>query len=63
MSTFDLRPLPGGQVDLYDARRERRWTVRLEPFETGVIPVPMAQYAQLIAKNERGTQAPLVDIT
>lgn len=62
MSTFDLRPLPAGQVELHDARRKRRWTVHLEPFEIGVMPVILAQYAQLIGNSETGTQAPLVDI-
>ncbi|MGP4992253.1 formylglycine-generating enzyme family protein [Glutamicibacter ardleyensis] len=62
MSTFDLRPLPGGQVELHDARRKRRWTVHLEPFEIGIAPVTVAQYSQLMGDSETGTQAPLVDI-
>lgn len=62
MSTFDLRPLPGGQVELHDARRKRRWTIHLEPFEIGIAPVTVAQYSQLMGHSETGTQAPLVDI-
>lgn len=62
MSTFDLRPLPGGQVELHDARRKCRWTVHLEPFEIGIAPVTVAQYSQLMGDSETGTQAPLVDI-
>lgn len=63
MSTFDLRPLPAGQVDLHDARRKRRWTVDLEPFEIGTVPVTMAQYEQIMSDSKTGSQAPLVDIS
>lgn len=62
MPTFDLRPLSAGQVELHDARRKRRWTVDLEPFEIGAISVTTAQYAQLMGQIETGSQAPLVDI-
>ncbi len=31
--------LPGGSVELHDARQQRRWTVSVEPFELGVTPV------------------------
>ena len=43
MPTFDLRPLTAGQVELHDARRKRRWTVDLEPFEIGAISVVNAE--------------------
>lgn len=62
MSTFDLRPLPAGQVELHDARRKRRWTVLLESFEIGATSVTTAQYAQLTGNSETGSQEPQVDI-
>ena len=62
MLTFDLRPLPAGQVELHDARRKRRWTVDLEPFEIGATSVTTAQYAQLMGTSETGSQEPVVDI-
>lgn len=63
MPTFDLRPLTAGQVELHDARRKRRWTVDLEPFAIGAVPVTTAQYAQLMGDSESGSESPLVDIT
>lgn len=62
MLIFDLRPLPAGQVELHDARRKRRWTVDLEPFEIGATSVTTAQYAQLMGTSETGSQEPVVDI-
>ena len=62
MLIFDLRPLPAGQVELHDARRKRRWTVDLEPFEIGATSVTTAQYAQLMSTSETGSQEPVVDI-
>ncbi|GAA4364327.1 hypothetical protein GCM10023166_08130 [Paeniglutamicibacter cryotolerans] len=62
MSTFDLRPLPAGQVELHDARRQRRWVVELEPFEIGAVPVTTAQHAQLMGNIGPASQSPLVDI-
>ena len=61
MSTFDLLPLPAGQVELHDARRKRRWTVHLEPFEIGIVPVTDVQ--QLMGDGETDTQVPLVNIS
>lgn len=63
MPVFDLRSLPAGQVELHDARRKRRWTAHLEPFEIGVTPVTVAQYSRLLGDSEKSTQTPLVDIT
>ncbi len=62
MTTFDLRPLPAGQVELHDARRKHRWTVLLEPFEIGATPVTLAQYAKLMGSTGADSQAPLVGI-
>lgn len=63
MAIFDLRPLPAGQVALHDARRNRRWTVQLEPFEIGAVPVTTAQLAQVMGRGGRGGQSPAVDIS
>lgn len=62
MSSFELLLLPAGQVELHDARRKRHWTVHLEPFEIGVSPVTVAQYAQLVRVSEANAQAPVADI-
>ncbi|MGO3735143.1 MAG: formylglycine-generating enzyme family protein [Canibacter sp.] len=48
MSLFLLCPLPAGQVELHDARRQRRWTVHLEPFEIAAVPITVGQYAQYV---------------
>lgn len=63
MSHFDLRLLPAGRVELHDARRERRWTVNLEPFEVGSVPVTKAQYTQVMGNDEAGSQEPWVNIS
>ncbi|MFC8302474.1 formylglycine-generating enzyme family protein [Specibacter sp. NPDC057265] len=63
MSIFDLRQLPAGYVELHDARRQRRWTVQLEPFEIGASSVTTAQYAQVMGNSQTGSPTPLVDIS
>ncbi|MDJ0319893.1 SUMF1/EgtB/PvdO family nonheme iron enzyme [Pseudarthrobacter sp. PS3-L1] len=63
MSLFDLRLLPAGHVELHDARRQRRWTVDLEPFEIGAVPVTTAQYAQVMGSDRPGSQLPLAEIS
>ena len=63
MAIFDLHPLPAGLVELHDARRRRRWTVHLEPFEIGTVPVTTAQWAQLLGDGGPGGRAPAVNIS
>lgn len=63
MPTFDFRTLPAGNVELHDARKERRWVVDLEPFEIGAVPVTEAQYMELMSNGELGSRAPMVDIS
>lgn len=69
MTGLDLRPLLAGQVGLHDARRRRRWTVGLEAFDIGVVPVTKTQYAQLTggpASTARSTAAdssPVMDVS
>lgn len=43
MTTLDLRIQPAGEVELHNVRRRRRWSVELEPFEIGVVPVTKAK--------------------
>lgn len=47
MTGLDLLTLPAGQVGLHDARRRRRWTIELEAFDIGLIPVTWDQYTQV----------------
>ncbi|WP_449279273.1 formylglycine-generating enzyme family protein [Leucobacter sp. GX0328] len=67
MPPIDLVSLPAGEVELHDARRKRRWTVRLEPFEIARVPVTLEQYAQLTARPvpsaEIDPQVPLADLS
>jgi formylglycine-generating enzyme len=63
MTAFDFRSLPAGQVELHDARRRRRWTVALEPFEMGVVPITQAQYAQVMGGSESAVLSPAVDLS
>ncbi|MDQ0736438.1 formylglycine-generating enzyme family protein [Arthrobacter agilis] len=62
MTAFDLRALPAGQVELHDARRRRRWTVDLEPFEIGVVPVTLAQY-QAVRGGGAHRRSPVTDVS
>ena len=63
MAIFDLRPLPAGHVELHDARRRRRWTVQLEPFEIGAVPVTAEQCAQLLGGDGSEGRAPAVNLS
>lgn len=63
MPLSELRRLPAGRVELHDARRRRRWTVELEPFEIGVVPVTAAQYAAAMGTGRRRTQLPVVEVS
>lgn len=63
MDTLDVRPLPAGTVELHDARRRRRWTVELEPFSIGIVPVTGAKYAQVMGKDNSSAMSPMVDLS
>lgn len=63
MTALDLRPLPAGRVKLHDARRQRRWSVELEPFEIGITAVTNAQYAQVMGSSGSVTSSPVVDLS
>jgi formylglycine-generating enzyme len=45
---IELASIPGGVVQLHDARLKRRWSVQLEPFELGVFAATEEQVAELI---------------
>ncbi|MEC5197801.1 sulfatase modifying factor 1 [Arthrobacter sp. PL16] len=63
MTAPDFRLLPAGQVELHDARRRRHWSVELEPFELGVVPVTRDQYAQVMGPGESAVFSPVVDLS
>jgi len=64
MVIFDLRTLPAGHVELHDARRQRRWSVQLEAFEIGAVPVTKAQWAKVLDDVDGPVaQSPLVDVS
>src|SRR5699024_10122462 len=63
MSLFELRRLPAGQVELHDARRQRRWTVQLESFEIGVVQVTVGQHAHLITEKGAQSRAPVANLS
>lgn len=63
MSLFELHQLPAGAVELHDARRQRRWSVQLESFEIGVVPVTIAQHAQLITNTGSDSHVPVAELS
>lgn len=63
MATLDVRPLPTGTVDLHDARRRRHWSVKLEPFSIGIVPVTEAKYAQVMGDDKSSAMSPVVDLS
>lgn len=50
-------------MQLHDARRQRRWSVQLEPFAIGVVPVTVQQHAQLISGSGLTSPVPVTDIS
>lgn len=60
---FELQPLPAGQVQMHDARRQRQWQVQLEPFEIGTVPVTRSQWAQLMDGAENTMLSPATEIS
>lgn len=63
MTDLDLRALPAGQVELHDARRRRRWSVELEPFEIGVCTLTRAQYAEVTGGTPSADSSPITDLS
>ncbi|MBG9885468.1 sulfatase-modifying factor protein, partial [Bacillus toyonensis] len=63
MDDIALVPLPGGTVELHDARARHRWEVALEPFEIAVYPVTEEQVAELLGLGAVHPRRPAVDLT
>lgn len=63
MPLFDLHSLPAGDVELHDARRRRRWTVHLEPFDMGIVPVTEDHYMLISGAGGHETLSPVVDVS
>ncbi|MFH8250452.1 formylglycine-generating enzyme family protein [Microbacterium sp. B2969] len=63
MLDFELARIPGGAVQLHDARRRRRWTVDLEPFELGVYPVTQEQLAEMLGEAPSHPRRPASDVS
>ena len=60
---IELASIPAGTVQLHDARRKRRWTVELEPFELGVFAVTEAEVAELIGEPSTHPRRPATGIS
>ena len=60
---FEMASVGGGSVQLHDARRKRRWTVELEPFELGVFAVTEQQAAELIGEPAPHPRRPATRIS
>lgn len=58
-----MREVAAGPVTLHDARRNRRWTVELEPFELGVFAVTEEQVAELIGEPSSHPRRPATGIS
>ncbi|MGP3536194.1 formylglycine-generating enzyme family protein [Microbacterium sp. RD1] len=55
--------LPGGQVELHDARRRTRRTVELEPFEIARFAVTQEQLAEMIGGESTHPRRPVTDVS
>ncbi|MFB8388237.1 formylglycine-generating enzyme family protein [Microbacterium sp. NPDC055910] len=63
MADIEMATIPAGSVVLHDARRTRRWSVALEPFEIGVYPVTQAQVAELLGETATQPRRPAVEVS
>lgn len=63
MVDIALTRLPAGTVALHDARRERRWSVLLEPFEIGVFAVTQEQLAEVLGIAAVRPRRPAVEVS
>ncbi|MCK6079778.1 formylglycine-generating enzyme family protein [Microbacterium sp. EYE_5] len=63
MSDVELARIPAGRVELHDARRKRRWTVELEPFEIGVYPVTQEQLSEVLGIAASHPRRPAVEVS
>jgi formylglycine-generating enzyme len=63
---IEMIPVPDGQVTLSDRRTQSRWTVTLEPYELGAVPVTQAQYAHFTGQRPstaQGDQLPVEGVS
>jgi formylglycine-generating enzyme required for sulfatase activity len=58
-----MASIPGGTVQLHDARRKRRWSVELEPFELGVFAVTEEQVAELLGESTVHPRRPATGVS
>lgn len=63
MIDFGLVQLAGGTVSLHDARRQRRWSVDLVPFEIGCVPVTEELHARVSGLAPSISRRPATDLT
>ena len=63
MPDLELARIPAGTVQLHDARRKRRWSVDLEPFEIGVYPVTQEQLAEMLGEAASHPRRPATDVS
>ncbi|MCW2955240.1 MAG: hypothetical protein JWO69_109 [Thermoleophilia bacterium] len=58
--------VPAGEVTLSDRRTEQRWTVAVEPFLLGAVPVTQAMYAATMGEvpsTQRGDELPVETVS
>jgi formylglycine-generating enzyme required for sulfatase activity len=63
VTDIELASIPGGTLQLVDARRKIRRTEQLEPFEIGVYPVTEALVAELIGVTAEHPRRPAVELS
>lgn len=63
MTHIELARIPAGAVTLHDARRKRRWSVELEPFEIGVYPITQEQLAEMLGETADHPRRPATDVS
>lgn len=60
---IEMARIAGSTVQLHDARRKRRWSVELEPFEIGVFAVTQEQAAELIGLPSSHPRRPVTGVS
>ena len=60
---FEMTRIAGGTVTLHDARRKRRWSVELEPFEIGTFAVTEEQFGELLGEGSQRSRRPAREVS
>jgi len=60
---FEMTRIAGGTVTLHDARRKRRWSVELEPFEIGTFAVTEEQFGELLCEGSGRSRRPAREVS